>query len=191
MKIAVAARGTNLDAETDPRFGRCPYFVVVESGSGGFTVLANAAAEAGSGAGIAAAQLVANAGADAVVAGNYGPNAHQALSAGGITPYQWSGGTVREAVAAVQSGAAAPLSTASVAAHAGMAQGSAMPPAASCRDTGRGHRSEAVGHSCDRQGGGCTRDEMEGLRTQIQLLTAQLGAVIGRLDQIERGKSGS
>ena len=48
----------------------------------------------GSGAGIAAAQAVANAGADAVVAGNYGPNAFQALAAGGLQLFSGVFGTV-------------------------------------------------------------------------------------------------
>ncbi len=30
MKIAVTATGATLEAPLDPRFGRCPYFVIVE-----------------------------------------------------------------------------------------------------------------------------------------------------------------
>ena len=67
MKIAVSASQPQLDAPIDPRFGRCPYFLIVDSDTMEFEVIENQGAMAGSGAGIQAAQLVANAGAEAVV----------------------------------------------------------------------------------------------------------------------------
>jgi len=30
MKVAVSATGPTLDAEVDPRFGRCPYFGIID-----------------------------------------------------------------------------------------------------------------------------------------------------------------
>jgi len=30
MKIGISVTAPNLDAEVDPRFGRCPYFVIVD-----------------------------------------------------------------------------------------------------------------------------------------------------------------
>ena len=30
MKIAISATGSTLDAEVDPRFGRCQYFILAE-----------------------------------------------------------------------------------------------------------------------------------------------------------------
>ena len=30
MRIAITATGPTLDAEVDPRFGRCQYFIVVD-----------------------------------------------------------------------------------------------------------------------------------------------------------------
>ncbi len=120
MKIAVAASGNNLDAPTDPRFGRCNYFVIVDSETMEFEGLDNTAAAQGSGAGIAAAQLVANSGAEAVIAGNFGPNAFQALSAGGLQLYGGATGTVRQAVEAFKAGQLQPLSGANVQAKFGM-----------------------------------------------------------------------
>jgi len=32
MKICVSAVANSLDAQLDPRFGRCPYFVIVDAG---------------------------------------------------------------------------------------------------------------------------------------------------------------
>ncbi len=123
MKIAVAASGDNLDSQCDPRFGRCSYFVVVDSETMQLEAVQNTAAVQGSGAGIAAAQLVADSGADAVIAGNLGPNAFQALSAGGLKLYQHTGGTVREAVEAVKSGSLQPIGGANVPSHFGTGGG--------------------------------------------------------------------
>lgn len=123
MKIAVAASGDNLDSQCDPRFGRCSYFVVVDTETMQVEAVPNTAAVQGSGAGIAAAQLVADSGADAVIAGNLGPNAFQALSAGGLKLYQHTGGTVREAVAAVKSGSLQPIGGANVPSHFGTGGG--------------------------------------------------------------------
>ena len=120
MKIAVAASGNNLDAPTDPRFGRCNYFVIVDSETMEFEGLDNTAAAQGSGAGIAAAQLVANSGAEAVIAGNFGPNAFQALSAGGLQLYGGATGTVRQAVEAFKAGQLQPAGGANVQAKSGM-----------------------------------------------------------------------
>lgn len=104
MKVAVAASGPDLQARVEPRFGRCPYFVVVDSETMQFQALDNPGALAGTGAGIAAAQLIADAGAEAVVAGTVGPNALQALESGGLKLYQAAGGTVREAASAAAAG---------------------------------------------------------------------------------------
>ena len=104
MKIAVAATGADLDAQADPRFGRCAGFVVVDTDTMEFEAIDNTAAMQGSGAGIAAAQLVADSGADAVVAGNFGPKAFEALSQGGLKTFAGATGTVREVVAAFNAG---------------------------------------------------------------------------------------
>ncbi len=126
MKIAVAASGNNLEAPADPRFGRCNYFVVVDSETMEFQALDNTAAMQGSGAGIAAAQLVANSGAEAVIAGNYGPNAFQALSAGGIQLYSGATGTVRQVMEAFNAGQLQPAGGANVQAHFGVGAGTGV-----------------------------------------------------------------
>lgn len=98
MKVVVTAAGGDLDAEVDPRFGRAPYFVVVETDDMSFEPIENAAAGASGGAGIQAAQAAAGAGATAVLTGNCGPNAHRALQAAGVAVVVGAAGTVREAV---------------------------------------------------------------------------------------------
>ncbi len=101
MKVAVSASGVDLEAAVDPRFGRCPYYVVVDTDTMEFEAVQNSATGQASGAGIAAAQFVSQTGAQAVISGNIGPNAYQALSAGGIAIYTGASGSVREAVEAL------------------------------------------------------------------------------------------
>ena len=98
MKVCVSADTGSLEAHVDPRFGRCQYFVFVDSETLEFEAVRNTAASATGGAGIQAAQTVANHGAQLVVTGNVGPNAYQALSAAGIPIVTGVTGTVREAI---------------------------------------------------------------------------------------------
>ncbi len=98
MKVAVSASAPSLDAPVDPRFGRCAYFLIVETDTMKFEAIPNPAQYAGGGAGIQAAQIVASKGVEAVLTGNVGPNAHQALSAAGIRIVTGVYGTVREAI---------------------------------------------------------------------------------------------
>jgi predicted Fe-Mo cluster-binding NifX family protein len=108
MKIAVSATAPHLDADLDPRFGRCPYLLIIDTETMEFEAVENLAVSAPGGAGIQAAQAVAEAGAQAVVTGNCGPNAYQALSAAGIAVAVGASGSVRQAVEAYQQGRVRP-----------------------------------------------------------------------------------
>jgi len=83
-RLAIAASGITLEAKVDPRFGRCPYFLIVETKTNKLEVLKNIAGQAFRGAGISAAQIIANKKVKAVIAGNFGPKAVSVLSASGI-----------------------------------------------------------------------------------------------------------
>jgi predicted Fe-Mo cluster-binding NifX family protein len=56
MKIVVSATAPRLDAEVDPRFGRCQYLLIVDSESLDFEAVENLAVLAPGGAGIQAAE---------------------------------------------------------------------------------------------------------------------------------------
>lgn len=75
MKVAVSATSGGLDAVIDSRFGRCPYFVVVDTDTMQFEDVPNTSQYSPSGAGIQAAQTIASRGVRAVLTGNVGPNA--------------------------------------------------------------------------------------------------------------------
>jgi len=123
MKVAVSATGPDLNAEVDPRFGRCQYFVIVDLETMQVEGVSNANAMAGGGAGIAAAQLVASKGAEVVLTGHSGPNAFQALTAAKIEVMTGVTGKVRDAVEGYKAGRYKSISEPDVADHAGQVPG--------------------------------------------------------------------
>ncbi len=124
MKICVSASSGSLDANVDSRFGRCPYFVVVDSETLEFTVVANDSTNAAHGAGIQAAQTVANMGVKVVITGNVGPNAFNVLSATGIKIVTGASGSVRDAVEKYKRGQLKEAGNPTVGGHFGMGKGS-------------------------------------------------------------------
>lgn len=93
-----------MDALTDPRFGRCSHFVIVDIDTMEHKVIENDAAIVASGAGIRAAQTVTSESVDAVVTGHVGPNAFSALQAAGIKMLTGSSGSVFDAIEAFKQG---------------------------------------------------------------------------------------
>jgi predicted Fe-Mo cluster-binding NifX family protein len=100
MRIAISSSGTDQSAQVDPRFGRCQYFLIIDTENHSSKTVPNAANAAGGGAGIQAAQTVADHDVDTVLTGNIGPNAHTALQAADITVLTGVSGTVAEALQA-------------------------------------------------------------------------------------------
>lgn len=100
MKICVSAMGGSMDAKVSERFGRAPYFVIVESDDMSFVPVLNAAESMQGGAGPEAVRQVAEKGAKLVLTGDLGPNARNALAAAGIQGVTGLKGdrTVRQAV---------------------------------------------------------------------------------------------
>jgi predicted Fe-Mo cluster-binding NifX family protein len=123
MKIAISATGSTLDAEVDPRFGRCQYFIIVEPETMQFEAVENAGGMASGGVGIATAQMIAGKGVEAVLTGNCGPNAYQVLSAAGIKVITGVVGKVRDAIQGYKSGKFQASSQPNVPGHFGMGRG--------------------------------------------------------------------
>ena len=136
MKIAVTAKGKTLDDQVDPRFGRCQYFLVVDTDTLNTEPIENPNVALGGGAGIQSAQLMAEHDVKVVLTGNCGPNAHQTLSAADIEVVVGVSGTVREAVKQFTSGALSSTQKPNVASHFGMAAAADVPtPASSTQPT--------------------------------------------------------
>lgn len=120
----MTAIGDNLDAQVDPRFGRCQYFMIVDSETLEFEVVPNTAVGLASGAGIRAAQAVVSKGAKVVITGNVGPKAFQALSAAGINVVTDVSVTVREAMERYKKGELKEMNTPTVRGHFRASRGS-------------------------------------------------------------------
>ncbi len=105
MRIIVMTTTPDLDSPVDPRFGRGAYFVVVDTSTMEWQAHPNPAAAASGGAGIQAAQFVAERKAEAVISGDFGPNAHQALTAAGVGMYLFgASASARQAVERFKAG---------------------------------------------------------------------------------------
>jgi predicted Fe-Mo cluster-binding NifX family protein len=120
MKIAISSSGKDLSSQLDPRFGRCRYFLIVETDTMSFEFFDNDNAALGGGAGIQSAQFIAAKGAKALITGHCGPNAIQTLSAAGVQVYVGQAGTVQDLVDKFKNGQLAPTTEANASAHAGM-----------------------------------------------------------------------
>jgi predicted Fe-Mo cluster-binding NifX family protein len=105
MKIAIASSGKTLESQVDPRFGRCPYFLIIDSETEDFEVFENTAGQVPRGAGISAAQIIVDKGAGAVIAGNFGPNAINVLGASEVKIFGGVFGVIaKEAIKQYRSG---------------------------------------------------------------------------------------
>jgi len=120
MKIAVTSKSNNLESEIDPRFGRCSYFLIVDTDTMSFEYLSNESTMASGGAGIQAAQTVAKLGAKVAITGNIGPNAFQTLSAAGIKVFTGVNGTIKEAIEKYKNGELKETEAPTVGSHSGM-----------------------------------------------------------------------
>ena len=126
MKIAISAMGATVDAEIDPRFGRCQYFIIIDPDTMNFEAADNSSGMGSGGAGISTAQLIAGKGVEAVLTGNCGPNAYQVLSAAGIKVITGVSGKVKDAIQSYKSGNLQASSQPNVAGHFGMGRGGGM-----------------------------------------------------------------
>jgi len=123
MKIAITASKPDLSSPVDPRFGRCPYFIIIDPDTMEFEANENTNLYGASGVGIQSAQFVANKEVKALLTGSCGPNAFQTLQAAGIEVITGVSGTVQEAASLYKEKNLKSTPQANVASHFGMAAG--------------------------------------------------------------------
>lgn len=87
MKVIITTVSQDIDSPPDARFGRGANFLLVDTETLEWEAYPNPAVGASGGAGVQAAQFMADKGVEAVVSGDFGPNAYQALTASGIRMY--------------------------------------------------------------------------------------------------------
>jgi len=195
VKIAISATGPGLDAEVDPRFGRCQYFIIVDPQTMEFETLDNTHAMAAGGAGISTAQMIASKGVEVVLTGNCGPNAYQTLSAAGIQVVTGVTGRIRDAVEAYKAGRLQQSTQPTVGSHYGMGMGRGMGRGMGMgmgmgRRMGMG-RGMGMGPGMMPQAVPETmsgEQEIEMLKAQAQMLKQQLNEIQRRLEQLEKGR---
>jgi predicted Fe-Mo cluster-binding NifX family protein len=196
MKVAVSSNGDNLDAQLDPRFGRCAFFLVVNPDNMSFEAFNNESAAQGGGAGIQAAQFLASQGVAAVITGNCGPNAVQTLSAAGVDLLAGQAGTVKEVVQRYKKGNLRPTSEATVDNHFGMGgRGGFGTGGGMGRGMGGGR---GQGRAMGMSGAGApdrmstslqSKDqEMENLKQQAGRLNQKMKEVISRINRLENSE---
>jgi len=206
MKIAVTSTGPGLDDNVEARFGRCPYFLIIDTDTMQLEAIENPNMALGGGAGIQSAQLMSEKGVTTVLTGNCGPNAFNVFGQAGIQVIVGVSGPVRNAVEQFKTGSLPSASGPNVASHFGMGGGS---------DMGRGGgmgRGMGMG-----QGGGMGRgmgmvapmgmpsagpaadlpenaelqnaeQELAALKQQAQMLEQQKQQLNQRMSQLESGR---
>ncbi|MBN2406322.1 MAG: NifB/NifX family molybdenum-iron cluster-binding protein [Elusimicrobia bacterium] len=104
MRIAVTATGGSMSAQVAQNFGRCEYFLIVDSDTMKFEPVQNPAAAMVGGAGPAAAKTVSDRKAEVLLTGIVGPNAQSVLAQYNIKVITGVSGTVKEAVEKYKNG---------------------------------------------------------------------------------------
>jgi len=130
MKIAVTSTGPTLDDNVEARFGRCAYFLIIETDTMQLEALENPNIALGGGAGIQSAQLMSEKGVTIVLTGNCGPNAFNVFGQAGIQVIVGVSGPARNAVAQFKTGAFSSASGPNVSNHFGMSATPSVPTAA-------------------------------------------------------------
>lgn len=118
MKVVFTTSGDDLDSPLDTRFGRAPKFLVYDLDTDTFEIVDNQEQMGmGHGAGVQSAGLVARLQPAAVVSGHCGPKAFQVLTRAGVSIYNSSAATVREALEEFRAGALRQAGGADVGGH--------------------------------------------------------------------------
>jgi predicted Fe-Mo cluster-binding NifX family protein/ferredoxin len=215
MRIAVTATGPSLDDHVEARFGRCAYFLIVDTETLEHEPIENPNVALGGGAGIQSAQLMADRDVQTVLTGNCGPNAFQVFGAAGIRVIVGVSGVVRDAVEQFKTGALESASGPNVASHFGVGAGAptgnpGMGGGGMGRGMGRGMGGGMGGGMGRGMGGGrgmgrgmgmaagmanaptgpgapmTPGDELQALKAQAQTMTEQLGAIQARITELEQ-----
>lgn len=123
MKVAVTSTGPTLDDQVEARFGRCSYFLIVDTNSMEFEAVRNPNFALGGGAGIQSAQMMAEKSVSHVLTGNCGPNAFRVFGEASVQVVVGVVGPVREAVEQFKAGEFASAGAPNVASHFGVEAG--------------------------------------------------------------------
>ena len=153
MKIAVTSMGPTLDDNVEARFGRCPYFLIVDTDNMQYEAIENPNIALGGGAGIQSAQLMSQKGVTTVLTGNCGPNAFNVFGQAGIQVVVGVSGPVRNAVEQFKTGAFSSASGPNVSSHFGVNAAPADPTPTGQPTTGPLGQGDGMGFGMGGRGG--------------------------------------
>jgi len=188
MKVAVSSTGSDLDAQVDPRFGRCAYFLIVNPDDMTFEAFGNESISLGGGAGIQSGQFIASKGANVVVTGNVGPNASRTLNAAGVDVIVGVSGPIREAIERYKRGELSATDQASVPGHFGMGMGGGQSPSPGAgMGMGRGMGMGMQGGYAPKQGASASSSDQDlrALKDEAKTLRDQLNSILARIKDLE------
>lgn len=120
MKVCVTSQGDNLEARVDPRFGRCQYFLIIDTDTLKFESIKNPNVDTMGGAGIQSGQVMVDKNVKAVITGNIGPNAYKTLQVAGIDVIAGAEGVVKEIIEKFKKGELKKVKAPTTDSHFGM-----------------------------------------------------------------------
>ena len=123
MIVAISSTGTSLESKVDPRFGRCPFFIIYDTENDSFEHVENQARQAMGGAGIQTGQMIADRGVKAIITGNVGPNAFRVLLTAEVKIYSGVSGQISDALQNLKDGKLQETSAPDVSSHFGTGGG--------------------------------------------------------------------
>ncbi len=98
MKIGISSKGRNMQSQVDPRFGRCAYFLIVQTDDMSIEVFKNENETIRSNAGIHSAKFLDKKGVKAVLTGYCGANAMDIFNDCGIQVITGQAGSINDVI---------------------------------------------------------------------------------------------
>lgn len=98
MRIGVISEGDGLESYVAEDFGHAPFFLIVDSETLDYTVVANEFADSPEGAGMKVADAIVGLGVDAVITGGIGSHGLDILNRAGIVVSYDEEGTVEDCI---------------------------------------------------------------------------------------------
>jgi predicted Fe-Mo cluster-binding NifX family protein len=97
MKIVISSTGRDVESNIDLKFGRAPFFLIVDTKTNEEKVVVNEARDRSSGVGVIVGNIVAKEEIDAVITTEIGPLAYDTFEQCGIRIYQ-AEGKIKDAI---------------------------------------------------------------------------------------------
>ncbi|MEA3428896.1 MAG: NifB/NifX family molybdenum-iron cluster-binding protein [Thermodesulfobacteriota bacterium] len=118
MRVAITSTGKALSSDSDPRFGRAAYFIIVDPETMEYDVVENSQnLDLPHGAGIQAGKTIVDNKVFVVITGNCGPNAFKVLQSAGIKIAIGAKGLVSDVIAQYKKGELEIIKDANVEGH--------------------------------------------------------------------------